>query len=192
MFYFQHILKKATDWGVEAKVLAELRYDLANTLKFHKKTTVDIEVDFIRLSHKKSWTNFLTEPAISFSAFFFFNVCMQVVCMSVFLLVCIFTTCVNWYPVVVNKLLLLNYWVFRTRISDSFVMEDGNRYIHIFLFYIHPNVSEVLLFSSNDFSAFFRKWILINLYIWIFFFFNAKSGSDAFIFHIFPQCYPVL
>lgn len=54
MFYFQHILKKATDWGVEAKVLAELRYDLANTLKFHKKTTVDIEVDFIRLSHKKS------------------------------------------------------------------------------------------------------------------------------------------
>ncbi|BFZ01927.1 hypothetical protein BsWGS_04966 [Bradybaena similaris] len=48
----EHILKKASDWGVEVKVIAELRFDLANTLKFHKKTAVDIEVDFIRLQHK--------------------------------------------------------------------------------------------------------------------------------------------
>jgi len=33
----EHILKKASEWGVEVKVLAQLRYDLANTLKFHKK-----------------------------------------------------------------------------------------------------------------------------------------------------------
>ncbi|XP_070212197.1 rRNA N(6)-adenosine-methyltransferase METTL5-like [Littorina saxatilis] len=48
----QHILKKAGDWGVEAEVIAELRYDLSSTLKFHKKKSVDIEVDFYRFSHK--------------------------------------------------------------------------------------------------------------------------------------------
>ncbi|RUS83529.1 hypothetical protein EGW08_008708 [Elysia chlorotica] len=47
----EHILKKAQFWGVDATVLAKLRYDLANTLKFHKKKSVDIEVDFIRLVH---------------------------------------------------------------------------------------------------------------------------------------------
>ncbi|KAL8560317.1 hypothetical protein ACOMHN_006048 [Nucella lapillus] len=47
----QHILKKAKGWGVEAEVMAELRYDLSNTLAFHKKTSVDIEVDFYRFSH---------------------------------------------------------------------------------------------------------------------------------------------
>ena len=30
------------------QVLAELRYDLPSTYKFHKKASVDIEVDFIR------------------------------------------------------------------------------------------------------------------------------------------------
>jgi len=48
----EHILKKASDWDVDVKVIAELRYNLANTLKFHKKKTVDIEVDFYRFSHK--------------------------------------------------------------------------------------------------------------------------------------------
>lgn len=47
----EHILKKAQSWGAEATVLAELRYDLAKTLKFHKKNSVDIEVDFVRLVH---------------------------------------------------------------------------------------------------------------------------------------------
>ncbi|XP_059167827.1 rRNA N6-adenosine-methyltransferase METTL5-like [Physella acuta] len=49
----EHILKKASSWGVEATVVAELRYDLANTFKFHKKKVVDIEFDFIRFSHTK-------------------------------------------------------------------------------------------------------------------------------------------
>ena len=48
-----HILKKASeDWGVEAKVIAELRYDLPASYKHHKKASVDIEVDFIRFSFK--------------------------------------------------------------------------------------------------------------------------------------------
>jgi predicted RNA methylase len=50
----EHILKKASDWGVDVKVIAELRFDLANTLKFHTKKAVDIEVDFIRFSHKET------------------------------------------------------------------------------------------------------------------------------------------
>jgi len=49
----EHILKKAKDWGVAAKVLAELRYDLPNTYKHHKKGSVDIEVDFIRFNLNK-------------------------------------------------------------------------------------------------------------------------------------------
>ncbi|KAH9520164.1 Methyltransferase-like protein 5 [Bulinus truncatus] len=49
----EHILKKAASWNVDATVIAELHFDLANTLKFHKKKSVDIAVDFIRLAHKK-------------------------------------------------------------------------------------------------------------------------------------------
>ncbi|KAK4323543.1 hypothetical protein Pmani_005775 [Petrolisthes manimaculis] len=48
-----HIVKKAGDWGVKAEVLAKLRYDLPNTYKFHKKASVDIDVDFIRFSRQK-------------------------------------------------------------------------------------------------------------------------------------------
>lgn len=49
----QHVLKKAKeDWGVDAKVIAELRYDLPATYKHHKKASVDIEVDFIKFSLK--------------------------------------------------------------------------------------------------------------------------------------------
>lgn len=43
-----HILAKALEWGVKTKVLAELRFDLPATYKFHKKNSVDICVDFIR------------------------------------------------------------------------------------------------------------------------------------------------
>ncbi|XP_059471211.1 rRNA N6-adenosine-methyltransferase METTL5 [Neocloeon triangulifer] len=49
----QHVLSKAKQWGVEAQVVAELRYDLPATYRFHKKQSVDIEVDFIRFSFKK-------------------------------------------------------------------------------------------------------------------------------------------
>lgn len=47
-----HVTKKAVDWGVKMQVVAQLRYNLPNTYKFHKKKSVDIEVDFIRFSHK--------------------------------------------------------------------------------------------------------------------------------------------
>ncbi|XP_033104106.1 methyltransferase-like protein 5 isoform X2 [Anneissia japonica] len=46
----EHILKKAKEWHVNIEVLAELRFDLPATYKFHKQKSVDIEVDFIRLS----------------------------------------------------------------------------------------------------------------------------------------------
>ncbi|KAM9304953.1 rRNA N(6)-adenosine-methyltransferase METTL5 [Gastrophryne carolinensis] len=45
-----HIKKKAADWKVKMEVVAELRYDLPASYKFHKKKSVDIEVDFIRFS----------------------------------------------------------------------------------------------------------------------------------------------
>jgi len=45
-----HVLKKAESWGAKPQVLAELRYDLPATYKHHKKTSVDINVDFIRLA----------------------------------------------------------------------------------------------------------------------------------------------
>jgi len=47
-----HVVKKAAEWGAEAQVLAELRYDLPNTYKHHKKSSVDINVDFIRFTCK--------------------------------------------------------------------------------------------------------------------------------------------
>lgn len=42
------MLKTATECGAKGTVLAELRYDLPATFKFHKKSSVDINVDFIR------------------------------------------------------------------------------------------------------------------------------------------------
>jgi len=44
----EHILKKASDWGVRPQVVAELKYDLPSTYKHHKKQSLDIPVDFIR------------------------------------------------------------------------------------------------------------------------------------------------
>ncbi|KAG5879817.1 hypothetical protein JTB14_007669 [Gonioctena quinquepunctata] len=46
----QHVLKFANSLGAQAEVLAELRYDLPSTYKFHKKKSVDIEVDFFRFT----------------------------------------------------------------------------------------------------------------------------------------------
>ncbi|XP_066497236.1 rRNA N6-adenosine-methyltransferase METTL5 [Hoplias malabaricus] len=45
-----HIQKKANDWKVKMEVVAELRYDLPASYKFHKKKSVDIQVDFIRFT----------------------------------------------------------------------------------------------------------------------------------------------
>lgn len=39
------IQRKATELGAKAEVIATLRYNLDSTYKFHKKATVDIEVD---------------------------------------------------------------------------------------------------------------------------------------------------
>ncbi|XP_077175884.1 rRNA N(6)-adenosine-methyltransferase METTL5 [Paroedura picta] len=56
----QHIQKKADDWKVKMDVLAELRYDLPASYKFHKKRSVDIEVDFIRFSSEKKTNDGMT------------------------------------------------------------------------------------------------------------------------------------
>ncbi|KAJ3045761.1 hypothetical protein HDV00_007887 [Rhizophlyctis rosea] len=42
------ILKKAATWGLRGEVVAELRYDIPQSYKFHKKKSVDVEVDFLR------------------------------------------------------------------------------------------------------------------------------------------------
>ncbi|XP_063238530.1 rRNA N6-adenosine-methyltransferase METTL5 [Bacillus rossius redtenbacheri] len=44
-----HVLRKAADWGAEARVLAELRFDLPASYKFHKRQSVDVRVDFVRV-----------------------------------------------------------------------------------------------------------------------------------------------
>ncbi|XP_054827079.1 rRNA N6-adenosine-methyltransferase METTL5 [Eublepharis macularius] len=56
----EHIQKKADDWKVKMDVLAELRYDLPASYKFHKKKSVDIEVDFIRFSTEKKTNEGMT------------------------------------------------------------------------------------------------------------------------------------
>ncbi|XP_014216732.1 methyltransferase-like protein 5 [Copidosoma floridanum] len=43
-----HILQKAQQFGLKSQVIAELRFDVPSTYKFHKKKSVDIAVDFIR------------------------------------------------------------------------------------------------------------------------------------------------
>lgn len=48
-----HIFKTAARWGVKVQVLAQLHYNLPNTYRFHKKKSVDIEVDFVRFTHKE-------------------------------------------------------------------------------------------------------------------------------------------
>ncbi|EDQ92829.1 uncharacterized protein MONBRDRAFT_14119 [Monosiga brevicollis MX1] len=40
--------RKAKELGAEMEVVAELRYELPKTYKFHNKQSVDIEVDFLR------------------------------------------------------------------------------------------------------------------------------------------------
>ncbi|XP_076245677.1 rRNA N(6)-adenosine-methyltransferase Mettl5-like [Calliopsis andreniformis] len=45
-----YILKKAAQFGAKGQVIAELRYDLPKAYKFHKKTSVDVQVDFIRFA----------------------------------------------------------------------------------------------------------------------------------------------
>ncbi|XP_037093445.1 rRNA N6-adenosine-methyltransferase METTL5-like [Pollicipes pollicipes] len=44
----RHVARQAADWGARATVVAELRYDLPSTYRFHKRASVDIEVDLWR------------------------------------------------------------------------------------------------------------------------------------------------
>ncbi|XP_058837754.1 rRNA N6-adenosine-methyltransferase METTL5 [Topomyia yanbarensis] len=43
-----HIKKKSVEWSVKSYVIAELRYNLPHTFKFHKRSSVDIAVDLWR------------------------------------------------------------------------------------------------------------------------------------------------
>ncbi|XP_029161718.1 methyltransferase-like protein 5 isoform X1 [Nylanderia fulva] len=48
-----YVLSKVKQLGAEGRVIAELRYDLPKAYKFHKKDSVDIQVDFIRFEVTK-------------------------------------------------------------------------------------------------------------------------------------------
>lgn len=48
----EFVAKKAAEWNLQGKVVAELRYDLPSSYKFHKKASVDIQVDFWRFDFK--------------------------------------------------------------------------------------------------------------------------------------------
>ncbi|KAJ1725843.1 Methyltransferase-like protein 5 [Coemansia erecta] len=48
------LVKKAQSWGFDCEVLAELKFDVPMMYKFHKKKSVDIEVDLLRLSRRKA------------------------------------------------------------------------------------------------------------------------------------------
>lgn len=44
-----HVIRRAKRLGTTPTVVAELRYDLPHAYKFHKNTSVDVQVDFLRL-----------------------------------------------------------------------------------------------------------------------------------------------
>lgn len=46
-----HIEKKIKEWGAKGNIIAELRYNLPATYKFHKQQTKDIAVDLWRIHH---------------------------------------------------------------------------------------------------------------------------------------------
>uniref|UniRef100_A0A182PI16 Methyltransferase domain-containing protein n=1 Tax=Anopheles epiroticus TaxID=199890 RepID=A0A182PI16_9DIPT len=46
--YSEHVKKKALEWKVRPSLIAELRYNLPQTYKFHKRTSVDVAVDLWR------------------------------------------------------------------------------------------------------------------------------------------------
>ncbi|PIA13986.1 S-adenosyl-L-methionine-dependent methyltransferase [Coemansia reversa NRRL 1564] len=45
----EHLIKKVQSWGYECEVLAELKFDIPMMYKFHKKKTVDVQVDLLRI-----------------------------------------------------------------------------------------------------------------------------------------------
>uniref|UniRef100_A0A8C5KVE2 Methyltransferase-like protein 5 n=1 Tax=Jaculus jaculus TaxID=51337 RepID=A0A8C5KVE2_JACJA len=49
----EHIQKKAMEWKIKIKIIAELHYGLPASNNFHKKKSVDIDVDLIWFSFQK-------------------------------------------------------------------------------------------------------------------------------------------
>ncbi|KAJ2539398.1 hypothetical protein EV175_006349, partial [Coemansia sp. RSA 1933] len=47
-----YLVKKARSWGFECEVLTELKFDVPMMYKFHKKKSVDVQVDLLRLTRK--------------------------------------------------------------------------------------------------------------------------------------------
>ena len=45
----EFLTKTVTGWGMEIDVVAQMKFDLPKTYKFHKQATVDVEVDLIRV-----------------------------------------------------------------------------------------------------------------------------------------------
>ncbi|XP_037028921.1 rRNA N6-adenosine-methyltransferase METTL5 [Bradysia coprophila] len=56
----QFIKRKSEEWGVPAEIIAELRYNIDASYKFHKKASVDIEVDCWRFNVVDKDMNALT------------------------------------------------------------------------------------------------------------------------------------
>jgi len=54
----QYILKKANEeWGYDAEVVAEMKFDIPQTYAFHKQKAVDVEVDLVRVRvHRRKKT----------------------------------------------------------------------------------------------------------------------------------------
>ncbi len=44
-----YVMKKAKQLGAKASVLAELRFDIPKTHSIHRKNTIDVKVDLVRL-----------------------------------------------------------------------------------------------------------------------------------------------
>lgn len=50
----KHVISTAKQLGVHPKVIAELRFDLPASYKFHKQNSVDVQVDLIRFTWKSN------------------------------------------------------------------------------------------------------------------------------------------
>ncbi|ORZ38220.1 S-adenosyl-L-methionine-dependent methyltransferase [Catenaria anguillulae PL171] len=48
----EYLKKRAADWGCDFEVVAEMKFDIPQMYKFHKKKSVDVMVDLIRLERK--------------------------------------------------------------------------------------------------------------------------------------------
>ena len=48
----EFVRKKVEEKNFDVEILAELRYDLSKTYRFHKKQSLDVYVDFIRCQPK--------------------------------------------------------------------------------------------------------------------------------------------